>query len=188
MGLDAADDESRYACGMRFTCVFILAAVVSACSSTPSVDTAADATTATQEAAMTTDHAEVLQVTLLPTTSATTVGGAVMVQMQVHNPSSSPATFCIYHTLFEGLRNNLFVVKDDAGVEVSYAGIMAKRGPPGPKDFKTVAAGETIVSTAVDVGAAYPLRAGKSTVTFAGNGISGLGAAVAPIDVDVAVP
>jgi len=135
---------------------------------------------------MTPEHAETLQVTLV-TTSATVVGGPLLLQMQVHNPTTTAARFCTYHTLFEGLRNNILDVKDAAGVTVDYRGVMAKRAPPGREDFRTIAAGATLVSDPVDVGEAYALPAGKGTIAFSGNSISGLSAS-APIAVDVGTP
>jgi hypothetical protein len=131
--------------------------------------------------------AAALQVTLLPSTLSVAAGAPVPLQMQVHNPTAAPVTFCTYHTLFEGLRNNLFIVGSDVGVEVPYRGLMAKRAAPSSSDYRTLRAGETIVSQAVNIGEGYALKAGRSRVTFEGNGISGLSAS-APIVVDVVPP
>lgn len=132
-------------------------------------------------------EAAALQVTLLPSTLRVAAGAPVPLQMQVHNPTAQPVTFCTYHTLFEGLRNNLFVVETDAGVAVDYGGMMAKRAPPSSSDYRTLKAGETIVSDAVNIGEAYALKTGRYRVTFEGNGISGLSAS-APVVVDVGSP
>ena len=56
-------------------------------------------------------EAAALQVTLLPSTLSVASGAPVPVQMQVYNPTAAPVKFCTYHTLFEGLRNNLFLVE-----------------------------------------------------------------------------
>jgi len=130
-------------------------------------------------------EAAALQVTLLPSTLSVVAGAPVPLQMQVHNPTTKPVTFCTYHTLFEGLRNNLFVVQSDAGVAVDYRGMMAKRAPPSSSDYRTLKAGETIVSDAVNIGDGYALTTGRYRIAFEGNGISGLSASPA-IVVDVA--
>jgi hypothetical protein len=119
-------------------------------------------------------EASALQVTLLPSLPTSTVGQPLLLQMQIHNPTTSTQRFCTYHTLVEGVRNNLFTVTAEGGDTVDYAGMMAKRAPPGPADFRDIEAGATIVSDAVDLADGYTLGAGRFTIVFDGNAISGL--------------
>lgn len=135
---------------------------------------------------MKTERADVLQVTLEPTAGAV-AGGPLLVRMRVQNPSTTSARFCTYHTLFEGLRNNILEVTDAAGVAVPYRGVMAKRAPPGRKDFVEIPAGGVLVSEAVDVSEGYALPAGTGTLTFTGSDISGLSASP-PVKIDVVTP
>lgn len=100
------------------------------------------------------------------------VESAGLLAFTVHNPTDADRTFCTYHTPFEGLRNDILVVRR-SGRRVPYAGIMAKRAPPGPDDFRTLAAGESAsVSFALTDG--YALEPGTYNVLFAGNDVSGL--------------
>lgn len=97
----------------------------------------------------------------------------------VNNPTDGPRTFCTYHTPFEGLRNDILVVRA-SGQRVPYAGIMAKRAPPGPNDFRTLAPGEQ-ASASFLLADGYTLDPGTYNVLFAGNAPSGLPASPAVI-------
>lgn len=116
---------------------------------------------------------DALEVTLLPA-DALTAGQPIALRMQVKNPTPKPQKFCTYHTLFEGLRNDLFEVKRADGSALEYRGMMAKRAPPDADDFITLAPGEARTSDAVDVSEGYAFTPGTFTVVFTGGSISGL--------------
>lgn len=84
-----------------------------------------------------------------------------------------PGKFCVYHTPFEGVRNAFLTVHRDDGAEVPYAGMMAKRAPPGPEHFVTLARGEKRAAE-FDVREGYQLTRGAYRVRFEGGSISGL--------------
>ncbi|HEY1097430.1 MAG TPA: hypothetical protein VGF99_00825 [Myxococcota bacterium] len=155
---------------------FTLAAACATSSSTAISETV-DTTTTAADPTTEPDPMAVAQTTLTTTliveTSTPVAGGPLLVRQQVTNTTSTAQRFCTYHTLFEGLRNDILAVSVE-GRAVDYRGIMAKRAPPTAKDFIVVAPGETKTSDPVDVSAGYPLPAGEVTVTFTGNGISGL--------------
>ena len=121
---------------------------------------------------------ESLEVTLLPA-DALTAGKPIELRMRVKNSTGKPQKFCTYHTLFEGLRNDLFEVKRADGTELDYRGMMAKRAPPDADDFITLASGEERTSDAVDVSEGYAFTAGTFSVVFTGGSISGLPASKA---------
>lgn len=115
---------------------------------------------------------DALEVTLLPADALT--ADHLELRMRVKNPTSKPQKFCTYHTLFEGLRNDLFEVKRADGSALEYRGMMAKRAPPDADDFITLAPGEARVSDAVDVSEGYAFTPGTFSVVFTGGSISGL--------------
>ncbi len=160
---------------MRFLLVF--AVVFLSCSSATKVVDAG------QAPAVPAKLSETLDVTLLPADSFT-VGKPIEFRMRVKNSTGKPQKFCTYHTLFEGLRNDLFLVKRTDGTVIDYRGMMAKRAPPGDDDFITLAPGEERVSKPVDLGEGYAFDSGAFTVMFPGNGISELPAS-APVIVVV---
>lgn len=100
------------------------------------------------------------------------VGGGE-VAMRVTNTSTEPATFCTYHTPFEGIRNDIFIV-ERRGRERPYRGKLAKRIPPGPEDHRTLAPGATAGPATVDLTRDWDLSRGRYTVRYRGSGISGL--------------
>lgn len=106
------------------------------------------------------------------------------VMLEVTNTSGAKAEFCTYHTPFEGIRNDIFVVERD-GEELPYRGMMAKRAPPTKKDHRTLKPGASITSEAVDLSETYALKSGTYTVRFRGGGVSGLPDS-APIELVVA--
>lgn len=114
-----------------------------------------------------------LEVTLLPA-EGLTAGKPIQFRQRVRNSTGVELKFCRYHTLFEGLRNDVLDVKNGDGIDLDYRGMMAKRAPPGPEDFITVAPGAEVVSEWVDVSEGYAFTAGKFTVVFPGGGISEL--------------
>ena len=103
------------------------------------------------------------------------VGSPVMVTFTVHNTSSKELKFLKWHTPFEGFKNSIFEIKNSAGEEVRYKGIMAKRIMPPPADaYIAVAAGKTI-SGSIDLLTGYDLTVpGKYTILYQSSGISGL--------------
>ncbi len=127
--------------------------------------------------------ADSLEVTLLAVSKAFIAGQPVELRMKVRNPTTKPLRFCTYHTLFEGLRNDVLDVTGPSG-EVEYRGMMAKRAPPGPEDFLSLAPGAEVESRTVDVSEGYAFTAGKFSVVFPGGSISEL-AASAPLVLQV---
>ena len=112
------------------------------------------------------DHSDVLQVSLAH-------AGGTSVTMTVRNTSDAEASFCRYHTPFEGVRNNIFRVSRGRR-ELEYQGMMAKRVPPGPDDHQTLQPGESVEAT-VDLTPSWSLKRGAWTVQYRGTSISGLG-------------
>lgn len=92
--------------------------------------------------------------------------------MTVRNTSDAEASFCRYHTAFEGVRNNIFVVSR-GGRELRFEGKMAKRIPPGPEDHVTLQPGQSVDAT-VDLVPHWPLKRGAWSVRYRGTSISGL--------------
>ncbi|MDF1662163.1 MAG: hypothetical protein P1V97_10345, partial [Planctomycetota bacterium] len=92
-------------------------------------------------------------------------------RLLVENSSQNSAQFCTYHTPFEGIRNNIFEVRDAQGNEQQYQGKMAKRIPPGKNDFVVLKAG---ASKSVDFNLedAYQFPPGDYTIQFQGSDIS----------------
>ncbi|MEM6294090.1 MAG: hypothetical protein AAGA54_22620 [Myxococcota bacterium] len=115
-----------------------------------------------------TDPNAMLVVTLMPSEDTPTA-----VRMEVSNPGEAALEFCVYHTAFEGLRNDIFEVQDDQGAAVPYVGIMAKRAPPGPEHYATIAPHKFRVAE-VDLTEGYALGPGTYRVRYRGTDISGL--------------
>jgi len=89
--------------------------------------------------------------------------------LRVHNTSPKAASFCTYHTPFEGFRAPFLDVRRADGSEVPYTGPLVKRGKPGPEDSLHLAPGETR-EVPFDVAKRYALEApGRYTVQFKGN-------------------
>jgi hypothetical protein len=97
----------------------------------------------------------------------------VQVTMTVENPTDGERVFCDYHTPFEGIANNIFVLKNAAGEELDYQGIMKKRAPPGPENHVVLAPGASRSAT-VDLTSAYTLKKGTHSLRYRGTDISGL--------------
>lgn len=112
---------------------------------------------------------------LMPTSFETTltVVEGTQVTLEVANTSDEKAEFCTYHTPFEGIRNNIFVV-ERKGEELPYRGMMAKRAPPTKKDHRKLKPGSSVTSDPVDLAEVYELKKGSYTVRFRGGGVSGL--------------
>ncbi len=121
------------------------------------------------------DHAAQLHVSLAP-------AGGTSITMTVRNVSDAEASFCRYHTPFEGVRNHIFVVTRD-GSELDYGGKMAKRAAPGPEDHTTLQPGQSVDAT-VDLVPHWPLTRGTWTVRYRGTSISGLDDSE-PVEIEV---
>ena len=99
-------------------------------------------------------------------------GSSIMIMMTVSNPTTAQRTFCRYHTPFEGIKNNIFLVHASMR-DIKYGGMMAKRAPPGKYDFITLAPRESCTST-VDLSQGYDLPPGEYAVSYRATDISGL--------------
>ena len=104
--------------------------------------------------------------------TAILVGYPVLVKMHVTNIGSKKATFCQYHTPFEGIQNNIFNVWRKGKV-LPYQGIMKKRIPPSEDDYLTIKAVEE-VSCSVELEGYDLSRKGTYKIQFEENMISGL--------------
>lgn len=91
-------------------------------------------------------------------------------RLHVENPSSEIRQFCTYHTPFEGIRNNILIVKGADGSELDYRGKMAKRVPPDKDDFVVLKA-RASKDIEFQFGSAYQLGRGSYTVQFRGSDI-----------------
>jgi len=150
---------------MRFLFVFAMLAL--SCSSKTTIIDAGQAHVVPVKVS------ETLDVTLLPAASFA-AGSPIELRMRVKNSTGKPQKFCTYHTLFEGLRNDIFDVKNADGTKLDYRGMMAKRAPPGDDDFITLAPGEERTSNPVDISEGYAFSSGAFTVMFSGGAISEL--------------
>ena len=100
-------------------------------------------------------------------------GTPVKIKTTVTNTGTTTATFCDYHTPFEGIANRIFLVKRN-GKEIPYQGKMKKRIPPGPEDYIKLKPGKSI-SCEVTIQDNYDLsKKGKYTIAYIGTLISGL--------------
>ncbi|MGV3622933.1 MAG: hypothetical protein ACO1OB_19090 [Archangium sp.] len=163
--------------------IVVLAVVFVGCPSKTVVDAGAPVAEVKEAPLVPLKINEAIEVTLLPRAEFT-AGGPMEFQLRVRNTGTAPQKFCTYHTLFEGLRNDVLDVKSADGRELEYRGMMARRAPPGPEDFVTLEPGDERTSEPVDVSEGYAFTAGKFTVVFPGGGISGLPAS-APVSIEV---
>lgn len=98
---------------------------------------------------------------------------AAIITQTVLNTSDEDATFCKYHTLFEGIKNEIFSI-ERKGEKLSYQGMLKKRIPPGPDDHVSLKPGASI-SCNGDLNTGYDLtKKGTYKVFFTENLISGL--------------
>lgn len=97
----------------------------------------------------------------------------ILIRCQVSNTAKEPRIFCIYHTPFEGILNDIFEGMTDEGAKIIYRGEMVKRIAPAPEHFLTLAPGETRTAV-VNLRMGYDLPAGVIRVRFPGNAVSGL--------------
>lgn len=82
------------------------------------------------------------------------------------NESARNLLFLRWHTPLEGMASNMFLVRDAEGYEVSYRGVLAKRGRPKRSEYVAIRAGDS-VSTVVDLADGYDLNGGGAyTVKF----------------------
>lgn len=94
-------------------------------------------------------------------------------EFSVKNNSNTGFFFCKYHTPFEGIRNDIFELKNETGDILEYLGEMVKRCPPEKKDFMQVEPGQ-IKKVEFFIDNQYELKPGQFTIKFRGGGISGL--------------
>ena len=98
---------------------------------------------------------------------------SIKIKTTVTNTSDKAARFCDYHTPFEGIANEIFLVQKD-GKKIPYQGILKKRIPPTKEDYIKLQAGKN-TSCVVILNNDYDLsEPGEYTVQFKGSLISGL--------------
>ena len=95
----------------------------------------------------------------------------IVVTVTVRNDSATPQKFCAYHTPFEQIKNDLFEIVDAKNLGVEYRGVLARRVPPGPKDYITLAP-RASKSATVDIRDAYPMSPGSYKIRQRGNDIN----------------
>jgi hypothetical protein len=93
----------------------------------------------------------------------------------VKNNTGESKRFCKWHTPFEPLMSKYLDIKDENGLEASYKGAMARRMMPAPESsYITLNAGDS-TTVKVDPRKGYALdKSGKYTISYSGQGISGL--------------
>ena len=98
---------------------------------------------------------------------------SIMIKTTVTNIGNKSARFCNYHTPFEGIANEIFLIKRN-DEEISYQGILKKRIPPTKDDYIILQAGKQITCT-VTLNDNYDFsESGAYTVQYKGSMISGL--------------
>jgi len=99
--------------------------------------------------------------------SAAGVGQPPLARFRLVNVSERRVCVLRWYTPLEGLRGKILKVSRD-GVELSYGGVMAKRGSPTREDYLCLAPGDS-VSNDVDLSRSYDLTApGRYEVRFVG--------------------
>jgi hypothetical protein len=116
------------------------------------------------------------------TTELVAAKGPGFVAFRVTNTSLRDQEYCVFHTPFEGLRNDIFEVWVD-GVAVPYTGVMAKRAPPTRADIRELAPHQSSDWVELDLREGYAIGDGAVTARFRGGAISGL-----PASPTVALP
>lgn len=97
------------------------------------------------------------------------MGDRIQLSFSVVNASERPAHFCRYMTPFEGFCGNILQVRDIKGNMLPYAGVLKKRGKPGPSEFHKIDPLATL-SVEFNLHDAYPVRqAGTYRIQFKGN-------------------
>ncbi len=95
-----------------------------------------------------------------------------MLHFVVRNVTKDEKTFCLYHTPFEGIQNDIFDVALE-GREIPYKGMMKKRVPPTINDHITLNSDEHSACSCELSG--YSLKkSGLYSIQFPGNMISKL--------------
>jgi hypothetical protein len=102
-------------------------------------------------------------------------GELIELKFTVYNNADTAQQFCKWHTPFEPFISKYLDVKSASGEEVNYKGAMAKRMmPPPASSYMTVNAKDS-VSTTVDLLKGYDITIpAKYTITYVGEGMSGL--------------
>jgi hypothetical protein len=100
---------------------------------------------------------------------------SIALHFTVYNTGAKAQTFCKWHTPFEAPMSKYLDITDEQGNEAQYQGAMAKRiMPPPASSYITVRAGDSLTVTA-DLRKSYKIdKAGKYTVRFNAQEISGL--------------
>jgi hypothetical protein len=109
----------------------------------------------------------------IPDTPHTT--DSLLLTFTVKNPTADSLRFCKWHTPFEPLMSKYLDIQDDKGNAVDYKGAMARRiMPPPESSYIKVNAGDSL-QVKVDLQKGYAIsKPGKYTISYAGQGVSGL--------------
>lgn len=115
---------------------------------------------------------EVFEVTLSMKKEIFKPNEEVVVAMKVKNLGNATAEFCIYHTPFEGIQNNIFEISKNSKI-IYYQGKMKKRIPPEARHYRKLTLDQFIECSFILTGYDFSDK-GRYTLTFSGNIISGL--------------
>lgn len=109
-----------------------------------------------------------LQTQLSAKKTSLVMGNRIQLSFSVVNTSEQLAQFCRYMTPFEGFCGNILQVRDVDGNIIPYAGVLKKRGKPGPADFYKLDP-FSARSVEFDLQDVYPIRqAGTYRIQFKG--------------------
>ena len=81
------------------------------------------------------------EVTISISPESAIIGQKLLITTVVKNVSSIPGRFCVYHTPFEGIMNDIFNLTL-GGEEIPYVGVLASRRPPMEEDYCTLSPSE----------------------------------------------
>jgi peptidyl-Lys metalloendopeptidase len=98
-------------------------------------------------------------------------GKTVKMKFTLHNRTNESLQVLTWFTPFEGVAGEIFDVKRD-GADVTYHGILVKRGAPQPEDYISIEAGKSM-SAEVDLAKSYDFKkAGDYGIEFRSPAVS----------------
>lgn len=91
------------------------------------------------------------------------------IEFTIINTSTKEQQICMFHTPFEGIKADIFEIKDSLGNRFPYKGVMVKRAKPEKNNFIIVKPGES-KSVIISLSPSYILeRETLYTIKFIGN-------------------
>ncbi|WP_374163685.1 hypothetical protein [Arcticibacter sp. MXS-1] len=99
---------------------------------------------------------------------------SVLLSFTVYNHADTASRFCKWETPFEPHLGKYLEVKDEQGNEAAFKGAMARRVmPPPPESYISIPPHDS-VKTVFNVARNYSLAKGRYTISYTGEGVSGL--------------